>query len=42
MFTALSFVLAAACLVPALAKLLSHPRMLAAASHSGSPGPRTG
>ena len=37
MFTALSFVLAAACLIPALAKLPSHPKMLAAADHFGVP-----
>lgn len=37
MFTALSFVLATVCLIPALAKLLSHPKMLAAASHFGVP-----
>ena len=41
MFIALSLVLAAACLVPALAKLLSHPKMLAAASHFGVPWPGT-
>jgi hypothetical protein len=40
MFIALSLVLAAACLVPALAKLLSHPKMLAAASHFGVPWAR--
>ena len=40
MFTALSFVLAAACLVPALGKLLGHPNMLAAASHFGVPWAR--
>ncbi len=40
MFTALSFVLAAACLIPALGKLLSHPKMLAAASHFGVPWAR--
>ena len=34
------FVLAAACLVPALAKLLSHPKMLASASHFGIPWAR--
>ena len=40
MFTTLSLVFAAACLVPALAKLLSHPKMLAAASHFGIPWAR--
>lgn len=40
MFTALSFVLAAVCLVPAAAKLLSHPKMLAAAGHFGVPWSR--
>jgi hypothetical protein len=39
-FTALSFVLAAVCLIPALGKLLSHPKMLAAASHFGVPWAR--
>jgi Na+-transporting methylmalonyl-CoA/oxaloacetate decarboxylase beta subunit len=34
---ALSFLLAAVCAVPALGKLLSHPKMLAAASHFGVP-----
>lgn len=40
MFTALSLVLAAACLVPGVAKLLGHPKMLAAASHFGVPWAR--
>ena len=37
MFIALSVVLAIACLIPSLAKLGSHPRMLAAAGHFGIP-----
>jgi len=39
-FTALSFVLAVVCLIPALGKLLSHPKMLAAASHFEVPWAR--
>lgn len=35
MFIALSVLLAAACLVPAIAKLRSHPKMLASAGHFG-------
>ncbi len=37
MFTTLSVLLAAACLIPALAKLGSHPKMLASAGHFGIP-----
>ena len=37
MFIALSVLLAAACLVPAVAKLRGHPKMLASASHFGIP-----
>ena len=40
MFIALSVLLAAACLVPALAKLGSHPKMLASAGHFGIPWSR--
>ena len=40
MFIALSVLLAAACLVPALAKLSAHPKMLASASHFGIPWSR--
>ena len=40
MFIAVSFVLAAVCLVPALGKLLSHPKMLATADHLGVPWAR--
>ena len=40
MFTALSVLLAAACLIPAVAKLRSHPKMLASASHFAIPWPR--
>ena len=39
MFTALSLLLAAACLVPALGKLTAQPKMLASASHFGIPWP---
>ena len=37
MFIALSLLLAAACLVPAIAKLGAHPKMLASAGHFGIP-----
>ncbi len=37
MFVALSVLLAAACLVPAIAKLKSHPKMLASANHFSIP-----
>jgi uncharacterized membrane protein YphA (DoxX/SURF4 family) len=37
MFTAVSLLLAAACLVPASAKLLGHPKMQKAAAHFGIP-----
>lgn len=40
MFIALSVLLAAACLVPAVAKLGSHPKMLASAGHFGIPWSR--
>jgi hypothetical protein len=39
-FIALSVLLAAACLVPAIAKLGAHPKMLAAAGHFGMPWSR--
>jgi len=39
-FIALSVLLAAACLVPATAKLRSQPKMLASASHFGIPWAR--
>jgi len=39
-FIPLSVLLAAACLVPAIAKLRSHPKMLASASHFGVPWSR--
>ena len=39
MFIALSVLLAAACLVPALGKLTAQPKMLASASHFGIPWP---
>ena len=39
MFVALSFLLAATCLVPALGKLTAQPKMLASASHFGTPRP---
>jgi uncharacterized membrane protein YphA (DoxX/SURF4 family) len=37
MFTALSLLLAAACLLPGLAKLLGHPKMQKSAAHFGIP-----
>jgi len=37
MFTAISLLLAAACLVPASAKLLGHPKMQKSAAHFGIP-----
>ena len=37
MFVALSLLLAAACFLPAAAKLLSHPKMQASAGHFGIP-----
>ncbi|MGO9559458.1 MAG: DoxX family protein [Acidimicrobiales bacterium] len=40
MFIALSLLLAAACLVPAIGKLKSHPKMLASASHFAIPWER--
>lgn len=40
MFIALSALLGIACLVPATAKLRSHPKMLASASHFGIPWAR--
>lgn len=40
MFIAISILLAATCLVPATAKLRSHPKMLASASHFGIPWTR--
>ena len=40
MFTALSVLLAAACLVPAVAKVTSNPRMVASAGHFGIPWSR--
>jgi DoxX-like family len=40
MFVTVSLLLAAACLIPAAAKLLSHPRMRHAAAHFGIPWPR--
>ncbi len=40
MFNALSLLLAAACLLPAIAKLTSQPKMLASASHFGIPWAR--
>jgi len=40
MFIALSLLLAGACLVPAIGKLRSHPRMLASASHFAIPWER--
>ena len=39
MFTALSLLLATACLLPGLAKLLSHPKMQKSAAHFGIPWP---
>jgi uncharacterized membrane protein YphA (DoxX/SURF4 family) len=38
-FVALSLLLAAACLLPAVGKLSSQPRMLASATHFGIPWP---
>ena len=40
MFITVSLLLAAACLFPAAAKLLSHPKMRHAAAHFGIPWPR--
>jgi uncharacterized membrane protein YphA (DoxX/SURF4 family) len=40
MYIALSIVLAAACFVPASAKLLGHPKMQKSAAHFGIPWPR--
>ena len=40
MFIALSLPLAATCLVPAIAKLGAHPKMLASAGHFGIPWSR--
>ena len=40
MFVTISLLLAAACLIPAAAKLLSHPKMQHAAAHFGIPWPR--
>jgi uncharacterized membrane protein YphA (DoxX/SURF4 family) len=40
MHIALSILLAAACLVPASAKLLGHPKMQKSAAHFGIPWPR--
>ncbi len=40
MFVTVSLLLAAACLVPAAAKLLSHPKMRHAAAHFGIPWSR--
>ena len=40
MFIALSVLLAVACLVPAIAKLAAHPKMLASAGHFGIPWSR--
>ena len=40
MFTALSLLLAAACLLPGSAKLLGHPKMQKSAAHFGIPWPR--
>jgi hypothetical protein len=37
MFITISILLAAACFVPAVAKLRSHPKMLASANHFGIP-----
>jgi uncharacterized membrane protein YphA (DoxX/SURF4 family) len=39
-FLTLSLLLAAACLIPAAAKLASHPKMRHAAAHFGIPWPR--
>jgi uncharacterized membrane protein YphA (DoxX/SURF4 family) len=40
MLTAITLLLAAACLVPAAGKLLAHPQMQASAAHFGIPWPR--
>jgi hypothetical protein len=40
MFLTVSLLLAAACLIPAAAKLLGHPKMRHAAAHFGIPWPR--
>jgi uncharacterized membrane protein YhaH (DUF805 family) len=40
MFVTVSLLLTAACLIPAAAKLLSHPKMRHAAAHFGIPWPR--
>ena len=40
MFVTISLLLAAACLLPAAAKLLGHPRMRHSAAHFGIPWPR--
>ena len=40
MYTALSILLAAACLLPGLAKVLGHPKMQKSAAHFGIPWPR--
>ena len=40
MFVTVSLLLTAACLVPAAAKLASHPKMRHAAAHFGIPWPR--
>ena len=40
MFVTVSLLLAAACLIPAAAKLASHPKMRHAAAHFGIPWPR--
>ena len=40
MFVTISLLLAAACLLPAAAKLASHPKMRHAAAHFGIPWPR--
>jgi uncharacterized membrane protein YphA (DoxX/SURF4 family) len=37
MYTALSILLAAACLLPGLAKVLGHPKMQKSAAHFGIP-----
>jgi hypothetical protein len=40
MFVTVSLLLVAACLLPAAAKLLSHPKMRQSAAHLGIPWPR--
>ena len=40
MFVTVSLLLVAACLLPAAAKLLSHPKMRQSAAHFGIPWPR--